>query len=158
MTNFSTSVCSFHLNQTLAAPPARVSPTADFIWENLIKLSEKLPFTQLKDLKSQLVCYEFDEESQAFKHHTKALNLINQWLSKEQQPIALTAIHQNGLAISGNLQPFLWHDTYAFDLTLSPADNERDVAAAEIDLFEPSSLFLECSENTLGETIWLDRK
>ncbi len=155
MKNFSISVCYFHLNQTLAEPPDRVSPTADFIWENLIKLSEKLPFTELKDLKSKLVCYKFDEESQAFKHQTKALNLINQWLTKEQQSIALTAIHQNQLAISGNLQPFLWHDTYAFDLTLSPADDDRDVAAAEIDLFEPSSLFLECSENTLGETIWL---
>ena len=76
-------------------------------------------------------------------------------LTKEQLPIALTAIHQNQLAISGSLAAFLFHDTYAFDLTLSPADNERDVAAAEIDLFEPSSLFLECSENTLGETIWL---
>lgn len=155
MKNFSISVCYFHLNQTLAEPPDRVSPTADFIWENLIKLSEKLPFTELKDLKSKLVCYKFDEESQAFKHQTKALNLINQWLTKEQKPIALTAIHKNQLAISGNLQPFLWHDTYAFDLTLSPADDERDIAAAEIDLFEPSSLFLECSENTLGETIWL---
>jgi len=155
MKKFSISVCYFHLNQTLAEPPDRVSPTADFIWEKLIKLSEKLPFTELKDLKSQLVCYGFDEESQAFKHQTKTLNLINQWLTKEQQPIALTAIHKNQLAISGNLQPFLWHDTYAFDLTLSPADDERDIVAAEIDLFEPSSLFLECSENTLGETIWL---
>ncbi|MEG4215084.1 hypothetical protein QUA27_07760 [Microcoleus sp. Pol14C6] len=155
MKNFSISVCYFHLNQTLAEPPNRVSPTADFIWKNLIKVSEKLPFTELKHLKSKLVCYEFDEESQAFKHQTKSLNLINQWLTKEQLPIALTAIHQNQLAISGNLQPFLWHDTYAFDLTLSPADDDRDVAAAEIDLFEPSSLFLECSENTLGETIWL---
>ena len=155
MKNFSISVCYFHLNQTLAEPPDRVSPTADFIWENLIKLSEKLPFNELKYLKSQLVCYDFDEESQAFKHQTKTLSLINQWLTKEQQSIALTAIHQNQLAISGNLQPFLWHDTYAFDLTLSPADDERDIAAAEIDLFEPSSLFLECSENTLGETIWL---
>src|ERR687886_39062 len=155
MKNFSISVCYFHLNQTLAEPPDRVSPTADFIWENLIKLSEKLPFTELKDFKSQLVCYKLDEESQAFKHQTKTLNLINQWLTQEQQPIALTAIHKNQLAISGNLQPFLLHDTYAFDLTLSPADNERDVAAAEIDLFEPSSLFLECSQNTLGETIWL---
>jgi len=155
MKNFSISVCYFHLNQTLAEPPDRVSPTADFIWENLIKLSEKLPFTELKHLKSQLVCYEFDEESQAFKHKTKTSNLINQLLTKEQLPIALTAIHQNQLAIGGKLQPFLFHDTYAFDLTLSPADDDRDVAAAEIDLFEPSSLFLECSENTLGETIWL---
>ena len=155
MKKFSISVCYFHLNQTLAEPPDRVSPTAEFIWENLIKLSEKLPFTELKDLKSQLVCYEFDGEYQDFKHQTKTLNLINEWLTKEQKKIALTAIHKNQLAISGELQPFLWHDTYAFDLTLSPADDERDIAAAEIDLFEPSSLFLECSENTLGETIWL---
>jgi len=43
MKNFSISVCYFHLNQTLAEPPDRVSSTADFILKNLIKLSEKLP-------------------------------------------------------------------------------------------------------------------
>ncbi|MEG4422158.1 hypothetical protein QUA70_26770 [Microcoleus sp. LAD1_D5] len=77
MKKFSISVCYFHLNQTLAEPPDRVSPTAEFIWEKLIKLSEKMPFNELKDLKSQLVCYEFDEVSNDFKHQTKALNLIN---------------------------------------------------------------------------------
>ena len=155
MKNFNISVCFFHLTQTLAEPLDRVSIKADFIWKNLIKLSEQLPFTELKDLKSKLVCYELDEESKVFKHQTKALNLINQWLSKEQQPIEFAAINQNGLAISGNLQPFLLHDTYAFDLSLFPANSDRDITAAELHLFEPNSLFLDCSDNTLGETIWI---
>ncbi|WP_293148971.1 MULTISPECIES: hypothetical protein [unclassified Microcoleus] len=156
MKNFSISACFFHLNQTLAEPLDRLSPKADLIWENLIKIGDKLPFTELKDVKSQLVCYEFDEESQVFKHQTKALNLIDRWyLTKDQKPIELAAINQNGLAISGNLQAFILNDTYAFDLTLSPAECDRDIAAADIDLFEPSSLFLDFSENTLGETIWL---
>ena len=154
MKNFSISVCFFHLNQTIAESLDRVSPKADLIWENLIKLSEKLPFTELKDLKSKLVCYEFDPESNVFQHKTESLNLINLWLTQEQQPIALAAINQNGLSISGNLQPFLLHDTYAFDLTLSATNSDQDITAAELDLFEPSSLFLDCSENTLGETIW----
>ncbi|MCC3471624.1 MAG: hypothetical protein JGK38_10485 [Microcoleus sp. PH2017_15_JOR_U_A] len=154
MKNFSISVCFFHLNQTIAESLDRVSPKADLIWENLIKLSEKLPFTELKDLKSKLVCYEFDPESNVFQHKTESLNLINLWLTKEQQSIALAAINQNGLSISGNLQPFLLHDTYAFDLTLSATNSDQDITAAELYLFEPSSLFLDCSENTLGETIW----
>lgn len=156
MKNFSISACFFHLNQTLAEPLDRLSPKADLIWENLIKIGEKLPFTELKDLKSHLACYEFDEESQVFKHQTTALNLIDRWwLTKDKKPIELAAINQNGLAISGNLQAFILNDTYAFDLTLSPAECDRDIAAVDIDLFEPSSLFLDCSENTLGETIWL---
>ena len=156
MKNFSITTYFFHLNQTLAESIDRLSPKADLIWENLIKLSEKLPFTELKDLKSHLACYDFDEESQVFKHQTTALNLIDRWwLTKEQKPIELAAINQNGLEISGNLQAFILNDTYAFDLTLSPAECDRDIAAAEIDLFEPSSLFLDCSENSLGETIWL---
>jgi hypothetical protein len=154
MKNFSISVCFFHLNQTLNEPLDRVSPQADLIWQNLIKLSEKLPFTELKDLKSKLACYEFDPESNVFQHKGESLNLIHLWLTKEQQPIELTAINQNGLAIGGKLQPFLLNETYAFDLALYPENPDRDIAPEELYLFEPSSLFLDCSENTLGETIW----
>ncbi len=184
MKNFSISVCYFHLNQTLAEPIDRVSPEADLIWENLIKLSEKLPFTELKELKSKLVCYELGsaakvrlllsliliqkglhrmaslvmqdyKKSNVFQHKTEALNLINIWLTEEQKPIKLTAIGQNELKISGKLQPFLLHDTYAFDLTLFPENIDRDITLQELNLFQPDSLFLDCSENTLGETIWL---
>ena len=155
MKNFSISVCFFHLNQTLDESLDRVSPKAGLIWENLIKLSEKLPFTELKDLKSKLVCYGLDEESQVLKHQTKSLNLINEWLTKDQKAIEIATISHNGLAISGNLQPFLLNDTYAFDLSLFPENSDQDITAAELDLFEPSSLFFDCSENTLGETIWL---
>jgi len=155
MKNFSISVCFFHLNQTLAEPLDRVSTEADLIWENLIELSNKLPFTELKDLKSQLVCYELDRESNVFKHKPETLNLINIWLTEKQQPIELAAISPNGLAISGNLQPFLLHDTSAFDLSLYPEDPDQNITVQELHLFEPSSLFLNCSETTLGETIWL---
>lgn len=155
MRNFSISVCFFHLNQTIAESLDRVSPKADLIWENLINLSEKLPFTELKDLKSKLVCYDWDEKSNISQHKTEALSLINQWLTEDQKPIELTTINQNGLAISGRLQPFLLHDTYAFDLSLYPEDANQDITAEELNLFQPSSLFLDCSENTLGETIWI---
>lgn len=155
MKNFSISVFYFHLSQTLGESLDRVSPKADLIWENLIKLSEKLPFTELKDLKSKLVCYELDQQSNIFKHKTEALNLINFWLTEEQKTIELAAINPNGLSISGRLQPFLLHDTYAFDLTLYPEDRDQDITAEELNLFQPSSLFLKCSEETLGETIWL---
>jgi len=154
MKNFSISVCFFHLNQTLHESLDRVSPKADLIWEILIKLSGKLPFVELKKLKSQLVCYELDQQSQVFKHQTKTLNLINEWLTEDQKQIELATINHNGLAISGNLQPFLLQDTYAFDLSLFPENPDQDITPEELYLFEPNSLFLDCSENTLGETIW----
>jgi hypothetical protein len=154
MKNFSISVYFFHLNQTLSESWDRVSPKADLIWENLIKLSEKLPFSEIINLKSKLVCYELDEESQVLKHKTTALNLINELLTEDQEQIEFAAINHNGLAISGNLQPFLLNDTYAFDLSLFPENSDQDITPEELYLFEPSSLFLEFSENTLGETIW----
>ncbi len=154
MKNFSISVCFFHLNQTLDESLDRVSSDAYLIWENLIQLSEKLPFTELKDLKSKLVCYELDLESNIFQPKTEALNLINEWLTQDQERIELAAIQQNGLSISGNLNPYLFHDTYAFDLSLFPENPDQDITPEELYLFEPSSLFLDCSENTLGETIW----
>jgi hypothetical protein len=155
MKNFSISVCFFHLNQTLAEPTDQVSPKAYLIWKNLVKLSEKLPFAELKDLTSKLVCYEWHQESNVFKHKKEALNLINQWLTEEQKPIKLAAINPNGLTISGRLQPFLLHDTYAFELTLYPEDPDQDITGQKLNLFQPSSLFLDSSENTLGETIWI---
>jgi hypothetical protein len=154
MKNFSISVYFFHLNQTLDESRDRVSPKADLIWENLIKLSEKLPFTEIINLKSKLVCYELDEDSPVLKHKTKALNLINEWLTEDQEQIEFATINHNGLAISGNLQPFLLNDTYAFDLSLFPENPHQDITPEELYLFEPSSLFLDFSENTLGETIW----
>lgn len=87
MKNFSISVCFFHLNQSVTEPLEQVSPQADLIWENLIKLSEKLPFTELKDVKSKLACYELDRESNVFQHNTEALNSIHLWLTKEEKPI-----------------------------------------------------------------------
>jgi hypothetical protein len=89
MKNFSISVCFFHLNQTLDESLDRVSPDADLIWENLIQLSEKLPFTELKDLKSKLVCYELDPESNVFQPKTEALNLINEWLTIVQKILSV---------------------------------------------------------------------
>ncbi|MFB2892484.1 hypothetical protein ACE1CI_06020 [Aerosakkonemataceae cyanobacterium BLCC-F50] len=154
MKKFSISVYFFHLNQTIAESLDRVSPQADLIWENLIKLSEKLPFPELTNLKSQLLCYELDKESNVFKHK-KDLNSINFSLIKDKDSIKLIAINQNGLTISGNLQAFLLHDTYAFDLSLYPENKQYNITAEELHLFQPSSLFLDCSENTLGETIWL---
>lgn len=154
MKNFSISVCFFHLNQTLDESLDRVSSDAYLIWENLIQISEKLPFTELKDLKSKLVCYELDRESNIFQPKTEALNLINEWLTQDQERIELAAIQQNGLSISGNLNPYLFHDTYAFDLSLFPENPDQDITPEELYLFEPSSLFLDSSENTLGETIW----
>lgn len=156
MKKFSISVCFFHLNQTIDESLDRVSPKADLIWENLIKLSEKLPFTELKDLKSKLACYKLDEKSNIFKYKTESLNLINNiCLTKEEQSIEFNAINQNGLLISGSLQPFLLHDTYAFDLNLRPENPDQDITVEELNLFQPNSLFLDCSENTIGETIWL---
>ena len=152
MKNFSISVCYFHLNQTLAESIDELSPNADLIWENLINLSKIFPFPELKSLKSHLACYKLDKKLNTYRYQTKALNLVNQWLTSDQKSISLTTIEHNNLKLTGTLQPFLLHDTYAFDLTI---DFVQDVTLQKIKDFNPSDLFLESTENTLGETIWL---
>ncbi len=152
MKNFSISICYFHLNQTLAESIDELSPKADLIWENLINLSKTFPFPELNNLKSYLACYELDKSSNTYRYQTKALNLVNQWLTTDQKAISLTPIEHNNLHLKGTLQPFIFHDTYAFDLTI---EFVQDVTLIEIKDFNPSDLFLENTENTLGETIWL---
>ena len=152
MKNFSISVCYFHLNQTLAESIDEFSPDADLIWENLINLNKTFPFSELKNLKSHLACYELDQKSNTYRYKTEALNLVNQWLTTDQKLISLTPIEYNDLELTGTLQPFLFHDIYAFDLTI---DFVQDVTLQKIKDFNPTDLFLESTENTLGETIWL---
>ncbi|MBD1920767.1 hypothetical protein H6F77_06670 [Microcoleus sp. FACHB-831] len=154
MRNFSLSVYTFHLCQTLADPLDRSSAKAELIWENLINIGKDLPFPELQEtaFKSQLACYYLaDKDSKSYKHNPGALNLTNEWLTRDEQPIKLTSIKLRELNISGSLQPFLLHDTYAFDLTLLLPE----ITPAQIKDLSINSLLFEKSVNFIGQTFWL---
>lgn len=154
MRNFSLSIYTFHLRQTLADPLDRVSTKAELIWENLIAISQDLPFLELQAtaLKSQLVCYNLvDKDSGNYKHHPDALNLVNEWLTRDGKSIKLTTIAQQELNVGGSLQPFLLHDTYAFDLTLLVPE----ITPGELNKLSIKSLFFKESPNFIGQTFWL---
>ena len=56
--NFTVTLYSFHLRHTLTNAPDQVNKDANLLWENLIKVSEFLPFSELKELRTKLICYD----------------------------------------------------------------------------------------------------
>ncbi len=80
---------------------------------------------------------------------------INEWLSRTQTPIDLTPIDTGApFKIKGNLQPFLLHDTYAVDLTLS-VDGADEIDFLQLKYFQPKSLLPTSLHPSLGQTLWI---
>ncbi len=146
MKRFSVSLLAYHLYQHFDDDPDSYSSDAAQIWESAIALHSSLPFPELKDLKDRLVCYEDGE-------FTGADNGVNEWLTHKQEAINLTTIDlDNSLALKGILQPFILHDTYAYDLYLEP------VLSPEWTLDRWIKIISVLQERTasLGKTIWID--
>lgn len=151
MKNFSFSLYAFHLHHTLTELPGEVVPDADLLWENLVKVGENsLLFTNLKDLRSQLICYQNQvyEPSQEIGRKTE-------WLTNGGSLDLGTIPTSDGFKISGTLQPFLFNDTYAVDLTLSPEFPNQEIDIPQLPYFQPNSLLPLQIQASLGQTIWI---
>ncbi len=150
MKNFTISLYAFHLCQSFANALDEVDESASLLWENLAQLGENtLPFHQLKDLRSHLICYNnntYDSTQEVSKPSFKLTHTD----SLELGSIPTTA----GFPIHGNLQAFRLHDTYAADLTLSP-DATQAIDIPQLQLFQPQSLLPTTIQASLGQTIWL---
>ena len=116
----------------------------------LLELGETtLPFPKLKDLKSQLVCYNNDryDPAQEARKSSFKLTYTN---SLELGSIPTT----EGFPIHGNLQAFRLHDTYSGDLTLF-TDSTQEISIPQLQLFRPQSLIPTKIKASLGQTLWL---
>ena len=149
--NFTVTLYSFHLRHTLTNAPDQVNKDANLLWENLIKLSEFLPFSELKELRTKLICY--DEAGN---------NYIPQ--NENGQPteslttsgiIEFNQIKKDQFSLKGTIQPFRFNDTYAVDLTLFSEPLSTSIDTTNLTYFELNHLLPNSIQGSLGQTIWL---
>ena len=151
MKNFSITLYAFHLRHTLAQTPDQVVKESILLWDNLADMGvSAFPATSLKDLKSNLICYENGQYTPQ-----KEIGRKTQWLTNSQHLDLGSFSTTDGFKININLQPFLLNDTYAVDLTLFPESANIDINVPQIQHFKPSCFLPSQIQASLGQTLWI---
>ncbi|MBE9218482.1 hypothetical protein [Dolichospermum flos-aquae] len=151
MKNFSITLYAFHLRHTLAQTPDQVVKESSLLWDNLADMGvSAFPATSLKDLKSNLICYENGQYTPQ-----KEIGRKTEWLTNSQDLDLGSFSTTDGFKIKGNLQPFLLNDTYAVDLTLLPESANIDINVPQIQHFKPSCFLPSQIQASLGQTLWI---
>ena len=151
MKNFSITLYAFHLRHTLAQTPDQVVKESSLLWDNLADMGvSAFPATSLKDLKSNLICYENGQYTPQ-----KEIGRKTQWLTNSQHLDLGSFSTTDGFKININLQPFLLNDTYAVDLTLLPESANIDINVPQIQHFKPSCFLPSQIQASLGQTLWI---
>ena len=151
MKNFSITLYAFHLRHTLAQTPDQVVKESSLLWDNLADMGvSAFPATSLKDLKSNLICYENGQYTPQ-----KEIGRKTQWLTNSQHLDLGSFSTTDGFKINGNLQPLLLNDTYAVDLTLLPESANIDINVPQIKHFKPSCFLPSQIQASLGQTLWI---
>ncbi|MBK1990186.1 hypothetical protein A0J48_022110 [Sphaerospermopsis aphanizomenoides BCCUSP55] len=152
MKNFSLTLYAFHLRHTLAHTPDQVVANASLLWDNLVNIGvSSFPATSLKDIKSQLICYDNGNYAPQ-----KEIGRKTEWLTNSQDLDLGSFTTTQGGKINVNLQPFLLNDTYAVDLTFIPeSENNIDINISEIQNFKPDNLLPDKLQASLGQSLWI---
>jgi hypothetical protein len=149
--NFTISLYAFHLRHTLTDSPDKADANANLLWENIAQLGEKLlPFPELKDVRSKLICYQNEKYEPKLE-----LGRQTNWLTDSGSLDLGSIPTAEGFKINGNLQPFLFNDTYAADLTLFPESPNISIDVPQLQLFKPSCLLPSNIQASLGHTLWI---
>jgi hypothetical protein len=149
--NFTISLYAFHLRHTLTYSPDKADANANLLWENLAQLGDGLlPFHELKDVRSKLICYQNDKYEPKLE-----LGRQTNWLTDSGSLDLGSIPTAEGFKINGNLQPFLVNDTYAADFTLSPESPNISIDVPQLQLFKPDCLLPSNIQASLGHTLWI---
>lgn len=142
MKNISLSLYCFHQREYLDDAPNSATLGAENIWKSLTKVSEYLPFKELKTLKSQLISYQYNKDIDDYQYQPQGEEgLKTEWLTQNGRPIEFTPIlTQSGFRLGGTLQPFRLHDTYCLDITLTPEVKKIEIEVGKISAFKPQFL------------------
>lgn len=155
MKNITFSCFAFHLQQRLDDAPEVPNPQAENLWKSLTQGGEILPFPELKNIKSQLVCYSRDKSGNYQYKPLEENSLKNEWLTHHEGAVELTAIPTDfGFKLEGNLQPFLLNDTYCVDITLKPEGENVEIEVAQLSAFHPQ-IFLKEIKADLGKVLMI---
>jgi hypothetical protein len=147
--NFTISLYAFHLRHTLTDLPDQVPREASLLWENLANLGKSsLPFPGLNDLRSKLICYENGKYQPQREQGRKT-----EWLTDVGALDLGSLPTSEGFSIKADLQPFLLHDSYVADLTISPESANIIIDIPQVQLFQPGSLLPTHIQASLGQTL-----
>ena len=151
--NFTVTLYSFHLRHTLTDAPDQVDKDANLLWENLIKLSEFLPFSELKELRTKLICYDEAGNYIPQNENGQPTESLAKSGIIEFKPIKNDQNDQ--FSLRGNVQPFRFNDTYAIDLTLFCEPLSTSIDTTYLTYFELNHLLPNSIQGSLGQTLWL---
>ncbi|RCJ21663.1 hypothetical protein A6S26_23080 [Nostoc sp. ATCC 43529] len=153
MKNFSLSLYAFHLRHTLTDGASKVDENANLLWENLAQLGKNsLCFPGLKDLRSNLVCYEYEKNEYVYKPKPEE-GRLTQWLSDVGELDLGIIPTLGGFKINAKLQPFLFKNTYIADLSLLPEPRNISINVQQLQYFKPSCLLPSKIQGSLGQTL-----
>ena len=156
MKNITFSCFAFHLQQRLDDAPDVPNPEAESLWKSLTQVGEVLPFPELKNIKSQLVCYSGDISGNYQYQPPGENSLKNEWLTHDEEAVELTAIPTDfEFKLEGNLQAFLLNDTYCVDITLKPEGENVEIEVEQLSAFQPQ-VFLNQITADLGKVLTID--
>ena len=151
--NFTVTLYSFHLRHTLTNAPDQVNKDANLLWENLIKVSEFLPFSELKELRTKLICYDEAGNYIPQNENGQPTESLAKSGIIECNPIKNDQNDQ--FSLGGNVQPFRFNDTYAIDLTLFCEPFSTSIDTTDLTYFELNHLLPISIQGSLGQTLWL---
>ncbi|CAH2570828.1 hypothetical protein PRNO82_00217 [Planktothrix rubescens] len=151
--NFTVTLYSFHLRHTLTNAPDQVNKDANLLWENLIKVSEFLPFSELKELRTKLICYDEAGNYIPQNENGQPTESLAKSGIIECNPIKNDQNDQ--FSLGGNVQPFRFNDTYAIDLTLFCEPFSTSIDTTDLTYFELNHLLPNSIQGSLGQTLWL---
>lgn len=104
MKNFSLSLYAFHLCRTFTELPGEVVADANLLWENLVKVGEtELPFMGLKDLRSKLICYQYQNGKYEYEPK-REIGRKTEWLTASGSLDLGSFSTTEGFKINANLQ------------------------------------------------------
>jgi hypothetical protein len=107
---------SFHLRNNINYGEKPVSD-ADKLWQQLTYLGHTLNIPELKTLASELICYENNQYKPELENRVN--KEYSSLLHHQAEGLDFSISVANGIKINGFIIPFLLHDTYATDLTLT---------------------------------------
>ncbi|WP_199249518.1 hypothetical protein [[Phormidium] sp. ETS-05] len=135
MKNITLTLYAFHLKQGLGDSLEPTKNQGIQLWESLVNLSKVYPFPELKNLKSQLVCYTADAQGNYQYKPEKEETILGECLTPQPTEIKLSQIPTSqGFKLTGEIEPYLLNDTYCLTLTLNPEnpDTELDLNALTV--------------------------
>lgn len=139
--NITLTLYAFHLKQGLGDSLETTKNQGIQLWESLVKLSDVYPFPELKNLKSQLVCYTDDAQGNYQYKPEKEETITGECLTPQQTEIKLSQIPTSpGFKLTGEIEPYLLNDTYCLTLTLNPENRDTELDIPALTVFQPNRL------------------